>query len=288
MLIIRQWVKFTNILAHAPPKKVPDMKKTLEVWPPEKKQPRYAAHFEPAPGHFALKSRPVRILLLILLCILFFTGCSVKDRVDVSFSDKPAYYMDAYVTRGKPEIHVYPLTDVGGIKVIFVPFKVVQKMDNPEMVGYSLARGFWQTWASMEVFDQFEFFAEAGPFRRDLAIAYARSRGADMVVGGFVTHIFAGGNSSDNRLSLQIEAYDVGSGLLVWSMAQGGVLPAPKTRDYIIFATKRQLSTDPMQLLNSTLAHDMGTIMKEWTMREPNYDEFGQIENEAAKGEKKK
>ena len=253
------------------------MRKKLEVWPPEHKQSRYAPRFEPVPGHFGFKSRPVRILLLLLLCILFFTGCGVQNKVDVSFSNKPAYYLDAYVMRGKPEVHVYPVTDVGGLKVLFVPFKVVQKMDNPEMAGYSLARGFWQTWASLKVFDQFEFFAEAGPFRRDLAIAYARARGADMVVGGYVTHIFAGGNSSDNRLSLQIEAYDVGSGLLVWSMSQGGVLSAPKTRDYIIFAAKRQLPTDPLQLLNNTLARDMGAIMKEWATREPNYDEFGQI-----------
>lgn len=235
----------------------------------------------------------MRVVLLILLCVLFFTGgCGVQDNLDISFSDKTTYYMDAYVNRGKPEVHVYPVTDVGGIKVLFVPFKIVQKMDNPEMVGYSLARGFWQTWASMQVFEQFEFFAEAGPFRRDLAVAYARARGADMVVGGYVTHIFAGGNSSDNRLSVQLEAYDVGSGLLVWSMSQGGVLTAPKTRDYIIFATKRRLPTDPMHVLTTTLAADMGAILKEWSTREASYDEFGQLiipgEEEKDNKEKKK
>lgn len=266
------------------------MKRKLEVWPPEQRAGSLSK-YEHAPGHFGWRSRSARILLLILLCILFFIGgCGVQDNMDVSFSDKPSYYIDTYVSRSEPEVHVYPVTDVGGIKVLFVPFKVVQKMDNPEMAGYSVARGFWQTWAGMQVFDQFEFFAEAGPFRRDRAIAYARARGADMVVGGYVTHLFAGGNSSDNRLSVQIEAYDVGSGLLVWSVAQGGTLPAPKTRDYIIFATKRRLPTDPMQLLTETLAEDIGTVIKDWSSHEPQYDEFGQIVNgdEASKDESKK
>lgn len=250
------------------------MKKKLEVWPPEGKQSWPGSRLEHVPGHFSFKSRPIRIMLLILLCILFFSGCGAQSGLDLSLSQQPTYYTDAYVERGAAEVHVYPVTDVGGLKVLFVPFKVMQKMDNPEMVGYSLARGFWQTWASMEIFDQFEFFAEAGPFRPDRAVAYARARGADMVVGGYVQHVFAGGNSSDNRLSIQISAYDVGSGMMVWSMSQGAVLPAPKKRDYIIFSTKQKLPTDPMQYLNRTLAADMGKIMKDWASREPGYEEY--------------
>lgn len=239
--------------------------------------------YEPAPGHFGWRSRPVRIMLLALLCILFFMGgCGVRNNVDVSFSDKPSFFLDAYVSRGTPEVHIYPLTDVGGIKVLFVPFKVVQQMDRPEMVGYSIARTFWQTWAAMGVFDQFEFLAEAGPFRRDLAIAYARARGADMVVGGYVTHIFAGGNSSDNRLAVQLEAYDASSGLLVWSVAHSGVLPAPKTRDFIIFATKRRLPTDPMHFTAGVLAGDTGALLKERAGHETQYDEQGRIIDEEA------
>lgn len=229
-----------------------------------------------ASERFGFKSRPIRILLLILLCILCFSGCATHERLDFSLSSKPHYYLDNYVEMSKPEVHVYPVMKLGGIKVVFVPFKVVPPMDKPEMIGYSLARGFWQTWASMEVFDQFEFIAEAGPFRRDLAIAYARARGADMVVGGFVTHLFAGGNSSDNRLSLQVEAYDVSSGLLVWSMAQGGVIPAPKTRDYIIFATRQKLTTDPLQVLNSAIAQSLGEIMKSKTEQHLELDGDGQ------------
>lgn len=251
------------------------MKKTLEVWPPESRV-RPTAEYEPAPGHIGFKSRPVRILLFLLLCILFFTGCGVQNNIDASLGEQPAYYLDAYVTRDRPQVYIHPVTDVAGLKVLFVPFRVVQEMDRPEMVGYSLARGFWQTWAGMEVFNQFEFFPEAGPFRRDLAVAYGRARGADLVVGGYVTRIFAGGNSSDNLLAVQIEAYDVGSGLLVWSLAQSGVLPAPKTRDYVLFAAKRRLPTDPMQLLTTVLATDTGKILKDWSSREPGYDEFGQ------------
>lgn len=262
------------------------MVKTLGVWPSEQGAGS-PFKYGRASGHSGWRSRSARILPLIFFCVLFFIGgCGAQENIDVSFSGKPSYYLDAYVNRSRPEVHVYPVTDVGGVKVLFVPFKVVQKMDDPEMVGYSVARSFWQTWAGMEVFEQFEFFAEAGPFRRDLAVEYARARGADMVVGGYITHIFAGGNSSDNRLSVQIEAYDVSSRLLVWSMSQGGALSAPKTRDYIIFATKRRMPTDSMQLVTKTLAEDMGVILKEWATREPNYDEFGQVVSDEEQSKK--
>ncbi|MDL2285761.1 hypothetical protein LJB93_03355 [Desulfovibrio sp. OttesenSCG-928-F07] len=215
-------------------------------------------------AHFSTKKQPVRFFVILFLSILFLSACSVAESVDFDLGSKTAYHADSRVVRGEPDIYVYPVTEVGNIKVLFVPFKVVQKIDNPEMIGYSLAKGFWNTWSGMRVFDQFEFAADTGPFRRDLAVAYARARGADMVVGGFVTHIFAGGNSSANRLTLQIEAYDVSSGLLVWSMAHGGSIPAPKNRDFIILDVKTKQPVDPMQLINSTLAVDMGKIMQEW------------------------
>ncbi|MDR2050699.1 MAG: hypothetical protein LBQ63_02885 [Deltaproteobacteria bacterium] len=205
-----------------------------------------------------------RLVLILLPWSLFSAGCSSGNRLDLDFTGKPVYYADSRVVRNPPEVHIYPTNEVGGLKVLFVPFKVIQKMDNPEMIGYSLSRAVWQTWSAMQVFEQFEFMAEAGPFRRDLALAYAKARNADMLVGGFVTHVFAGGNSADNRVALQIEAYDVNSGLQVWSVAQSGALPAPQTRDYLVFAVKNRLPADPLYAVTAALAVDMGEIMLNW------------------------
>ncbi len=216
-------------------------------------------------AHFSLRRRGARLFVIMLLSILFLSGCSVAESTNFDFSGKTTYHADNLVVRDEPQIYVYPVTEVGNIKVLFVPFKVVQRIDQPEMIGYSLAKGFWNTWSGMRVFDQFEFAPDAGPFRRDLAVAYARARGADMVVGGFVTHLFAGGNSSANRLNLQIEAYDVASGLLVWSMAQGGALAAPKTRDFIVMDVKTKQAADPINVINTALAVDMGEIMLRWS-----------------------
>lgn len=229
-------------------------------------------------AHFAYAKRGWKFLIILLLSILLLSACSVTDNVDFELGSKTTYYADNSVVRSPPEIHVHPVTEVGGLKVLFVPFKVVQKVDQPEMIGYSLAKTFWQIWSGMQVFNQFEFMAEAGPFRRDLAVAYARSRGADMVVGGFVTHLFAGGNSSDNRLTLQIEAYDVSSGLLVWSMSQGGTLPAPTKRDYIVLDVKTKQHTDPLFVICKTLAIDMGNIMAKWSQADSHGENPGQNE----------
>lgn len=216
-------------------------------------------------AHFAYTRPGLKFFIILLLSILFFAGCSATDNIDFDLTSKTTYYADTSVVRSPPEVHVYPVTEVGGLKVIFVPFRVVQKMDQPEMAGYSLAKTFWQTWSGMQVFNQFEFMPEAGPFRRDMAVAYARTRGADMVVGGFVTHLFAGGSSSPNRLTLQVEAYDVSSGLLVWSMSQGGMLPGPSKQDYIIMDVKNRQPTDPLFVICKTLAADMGAIMYNWS-----------------------
>lgn len=205
-------------------------------------------------------------LLFAALPVLLFSGCGGEGgRVNLELAGQPVYYADSAVVRAEPVVYVYPVTDVSGIKVLFTPFRVVQAMDSPEQAGYSLSRVFWQVWSGMEVFDQFEFAAEAGPFRRDLAIAQAKRRGADMVVGGFVTQLLAGGGVGPNRVSLQIEAYDVNSGLMVWSMAHSGALNAPVSRDFILFAVKNRIPDDALYAVVAALAEDTGQVMRRWS-----------------------
>ncbi|MDR2825396.1 MAG: DUF3280 domain-containing protein, partial [Deltaproteobacteria bacterium] len=106
---------------------------------------------------------------------------------------------------------------------------------------------------------------DGGPFRTDSALRVARSKGADLVVSGYVTNLMSGGGIATSTLALQLEAYDVSSGAMVWSMAQAGAIAKPQSHDYVIFATQSKVSSDPIYALTTTLAKDMGKIMLDWS-----------------------
>lgn len=205
---------------------------------------------------------------LPLLCILLVavSGCStVNDHVSFELGTQPLVYVDQWTRRDAPVVYVYP-KDAAGMdpSVYFVPFRVTQKITNPEMIGYAEARSVYQTWLSMEIFSVMEFAPEQGPYRRDRALAMARARGADLLVGGFVTYYLAGGSTTESQLALQIEIYDTASGELVCSMAQAALMPARETKDYLLFATKTRLPGDPMQAMTMTMAQDMGKLLQGW------------------------
>ena len=190
----------------------------------------------------------------------------VEENVRFDPAVKTTIYRDSWVQRNPPEVHVQPASMAPAeLKVVFIPFRVTQPMDNPTILGYSTARTVWQTWLTMQLFPQMEFTGDDTPYRRDRAVAIGRNRGADMVIGGFVTYVYAGGTAGDSQLALQIEAHDTRSGQLVWSMAQGGRIPGPQTNDYFLFNTQNRLPSDPIHAICQALASDMGKQIQNWT-----------------------
>ena len=206
---------------------------------------------------------------LLSLLSLFHAGCGTVRGIDqqVRFtpSDKTVIFRDSWVQRNPPEVPVQPLSAApSDLKVLFIPFRVSQPMDNPTILGYTTARTFWQTWLTMQLFPNLEFSGDDTPYRRDRAVALARSRGADMVVGGFVTYVYAGGTAGDSQMAVQVEAHDARSGQMVWSMAQGGLLPASRSTDYFLFTTQSRLPSDPLHAISQVLASDMGRQLQNW------------------------
>lgn len=204
------------------------------------------------------------------LCALFClsgcqTGRGVQEHVWFDPAGKLMVYQDQWVQRNPPEVHVQPSSaPPAELRVLFIPFRVTQPMDNPTMLGYSTARTMWQTWLTMRLFPNLEFSGDDTPYRRDRAVQLARARGADMVVGGFVTHVYAGGTVGDSQLAVQVEAHDVRSGQMVWSMAQSGLMPASKTTDYFLFTTKQRMPSDPLHAITQAMASDMGRQIQNW------------------------
>lgn len=52
-----------------------------------------------------------------------------------------------------------------------------------------------------------------------MALPLARGMGAELLIGGYITYYFDGGTTGDSRISLQLEVYDVKTGMMLWSMA---------------------------------------------------------------------
>ena len=207
--------------------------------------------------------------VLLGLTVLLLGACSTwrgtDEHVHFDPSDKTVFYRDAWVQRNPPEVHVHPVSAApSGIKVLFIPFRVTQPMDNPTVLGYTSARTMWQTWLTMRIFPNMEFSGDDTPYRRDRAVALARTRGADMVIGGFVTYVYAGGTAGDSQMAVQVEAHDTLTGQLVWSMAQSGFMPASRKTDYFLFATQTRLPSDPLHAIMQAIASDMGKQLQNW------------------------
>ena len=217
-----------------------------------------------------LAQRPLPARTAAALVLFLLSGCatvqSIEERTSFDLSEKIVFYQDQWVQRRPPEVHVQPAQQPASYApaVLFVPFRVTQSMDDPGMAGYATARIIWQTWLSMRIFPAMEFTGDSVPFRRDRALELGRLRNADIVIGGFVTHLYAGGTAGDSQLAVQIEAYDTRSGQMIWSMAQSGLMPASRTTDFFLFATKTRIPSNPLQAIAKVIAIDTGTVLRNW------------------------
>jgi hypothetical protein len=218
-------------------------------------------------GEDAVNGRAVGAALVVLavMCGACETMRGIDEQVRIDPSDKNIVYRDQWVRRSPPEVHVQPRSaPPEGLRALFVPFRVTQPIDNPVPLGFGMARIVWQTWLTMRIFPNLEFSGDDVPYRRDRAVDLGRRRGADLVIGGFVTYVYAGGTAGDTRVSLQIEAHDVPSGQLVWSLAQSGLIPAAQTTDFFLFATRSRMPADPLHTIVQVLASDMGREIQNW------------------------
>ncbi|AAS95338.1 lipoprotein [Nitratidesulfovibrio vulgaris] len=205
--------------------------------------------------------------ILVAMSTLFILSCASPPRVsvDMDLASQPTFYLDDWVRRGYPQVMVRP---EGRPEIppnaLFMPLRVTQQMQHPTLVGTNVSRMVWQTWLQQRVFPVIEFADQATPYRQDIALRLARMKGAQVVVGGYVTYFVEGGTAGDTRVSLQIEILDVASGQLLWSMAHTALLERQFTNDYLLFATKARMPSDPTWAVVQTVSADMGKEVHDW------------------------
>lgn len=204
----------------------------------------------------------MRGYLPLLLGCLLLAGCG---NVNMDMASQPEVFVDNGVVRNPVQVYIQPdRPPQAAPRTLFMPFRVTQQMENATVIGRNISYYIWQNWLQAQVFSVCEFAQTNTPYRPDMALAMARAKGADMVVGGYVTHIVDGGTTGDSSLSVAIEAYDVASGNLIWSMAQGGYIQQAKVNDYLLFAVNTRMPMSALGAIASTLAVDMGTKVKHW------------------------
>ena len=172
---------------------------------------------------------------------------------------------DNFVRRQPPVAYVSPQAPLGHKPTaLFVPLRMVQQTTNAVTFSDLLSRQIWQVWLSLGAFKTLEYAPWAGPFERDRALAIARQQGAELLVGGYINHFIDGGSGGESSVSLSMEVYDVKSGNLLWSLAEGGSMEARKTHDFYLFSITERNPADPSGLITRSLAWDMGRLILGW------------------------
>lgn len=203
----------------------------------------------------------LRGILSSLLCV-GLAGCG---SVSADLTSQPEVYVDNMVQRNPVQVYVRPQEPPEAApRTLFMPFRVTQQMENGTVTGRNISYYIWQNWLQTQALAVCEFAMTDVPYRPDHALAMARSKGADMVVGGYVTHIVDGGTTGDSSLSVAIEAYDVATGNMIWSMAQGGYMQQNKVKDFIAFSVNTRMPMSPIGAIAAALGTDMGLEIKHW------------------------
>lgn len=172
---------------------------------------------------------------------------------------------DNFVRRQPPAVYVHPQAPLDHRpRALFVPLRAVQEVGHAVTFSDMLSRQIWQVWLSQGAFENLEYLPEAGPFSRDRALAIARRKGAEVVVGGYINHFMDGGSGGESSLSLNIEVYDVKTGNMIWSLSQGGLMDKQKKHDFYLFEITERNPADPSGLIARSLAWDMGNVILKW------------------------
>jgi len=100
-------------------------------------------------------------------------------------------------------------------------------------------------------------------------LALGRQRGADLVVGGYITHYLDGGHTGSSSVSVSIEIWETATGNLLWSLAQGGLLESQLAHDFFLFQVQTRLPIDPPSAILRLLAEEMGTTVHNWAHNVP-------------------
>jgi hypothetical protein len=214
---------------------------------------------------------PLRLALL--LCPLLLASCSTTNpKVNVTGDLATPFQVQVnnWVRRQSPQIYVRPnISPTKAPTALMVPLRVTQEMRDPVSVSRNLSRTLWQTWLNQQTFAVLEYAYDAQPYDPKRALALGKQKGADLVVGGYITHFLDGGHTGSSSVSVSIEIWECATGNLLWSMAHAGLLAYQSAHDCYLFQVRTRQPMDPPAAILMLLGEEMGKIAHAWAHGKP-------------------
>ncbi len=205
---------------------------------------------------------------LALLTLLCLSGCGSQG-TSLTMSGEMAtpyhFYYNAGVVVSPIRVYVQPnISPTEPLRGLFVPLRVTQNISHHKTISRTVSRQLWQVWLAQKAFAALEYEDTTVPHKVEDALALARARGANVLVGGYITHYLDGGTVGDSQVSMQMEVYEVATGTLLWSMGQGGGIDKQQAQDYFLVGVQARMPADPASLTARSLAYDMGEKIANW------------------------
>ncbi len=210
------------------------------------------------------------VLATMIVSIFGLTGCFGNNLSSSTHGEMATpYHMtyDAAVNVSPIRVYVQPnIAPAEELRGLFVPLRVTQNISQHLSISRALSRQLWQVWLAQRGFAALEYDDRLVPHRVEDALALARARGANILVGGYITHYLDGGTVGDSQVSIQMELYEVATGTLLWSMGQGGSIDKQQAIDYYLVGVQARMPADPVGLTARSLGYDMGAKVARWAM----------------------
>ncbi len=203
--------------------------------------------------------------IFIILCLSGCSGQGTTLSMNGEMATPYHIHYDAGVAVSPIRVYVQPnITPTEPLRGLFVPLRVTQNISQHLTISRTVSRQLWQVWLAQKSFAALEYDERMIPHRVDDALALAKARGANVLVGGYITHYLDGGTVGDSQVSIQMEVYEVDTGTLLWSMGQGGSIDKQQAQDYFLVGVQARMPADPASLTARSLAYDMGMKIATW------------------------
>lgn len=214
------------------------------------------------------QTRRMPMLTLLLTAVLAIGGCAgaITDKVDPKITDQSIVYLDQSVALSRLQTYISPADPyIRPLTAVVLPFRVEQHLAHPRLIGRQMAAVLHQTWAQRRLFPTLVIASDQLYRSQDQALRYARSRGADLVITGRITHFMDGGLRASSSISTQVEIFDVRNGAKIWSMAQAGRIQFKGEQDNIFFRADVRMPENPTTVLMQAIGNSMADPLEEWT-----------------------
>ncbi len=204
------------------------------------------------------------LVLLLMGVLALAQGCGPVE-LEADLREVRVEVEEFVMRPTNPRIYIQPKDHPDReLTALFFPFRMKQSMSNPAHYGREVGRVFWEVWLENKVFPVMEFYSKHTWPGGDAAVAQGRAKGADLVVGGDITHFISGGDLGDSQVAMHVEIYDAHSGALIWSMSHAGEMKNRGKQDFLFFTKTSTMPNDPMYAIVYALADDMAKPVLDW------------------------